>query len=1179
MARLLEGRYVLKPQPSSEGAHARLFKATDVEGDQEQVAFKLFHPSRNMDERILQTAWTYELKAYQGLGEHPTLVRLIDYGRVTDGPDTGAPFLVFEWLDTDLFAALNDLGINGWDDYWPIARDILEGLATIHGAGYVHRDIKPENVLVDGGRYKVADFGTTRLVESINMGLTMAQMGTPPYAPPERGTPDPTAAYDIYSFAVLTVVCLTNRTFAKHSEVVAALARLDLDAEIKKIFTAALEEDPAERPASAGVLLSALTKIQEEQQRSLRRRVEIFINIPAKVLDAYAQQYGLSRAALTGKAVLEDIEAVGAFSYDNRRLDKPDLQIVGETCLLRVVQRDTASGVLHVARIVRPPAQVLELARSLWHRPTVKLRLTAPTDPRHASRVLAELLQDTVNNDAKIAESEVEAAQASAFKSWHSLLQAKLAIEGERGKSIAYSDFSVEGNRVHFRLEGDASSVSIDENRLVRRGQRRVLFGEVEGIENQVLILFVNNGSVKELPRKGLLEYDTEATKSKLKRERAALDRIIAGKSVRADLQDLLKRPESSSVPAPATIENFVHDALDPVKQRAVEAALGASDFLIVDGPPGTGKTTFIAELVSQLIHREPNARVLISSQTHIALDNAMTRIQQTAPDASLLRLGRAENLSGGMEPLSQEAQMESWRAELPGRAKKFVHEFASRNGIKLPSEDVQIVARELRRKKERVDLLCAKVEEKRTSREVLLKRIERLSAFATDLWETADMLDRASSGTTLNGLDTAVRQFVETGMEAAARLENSGGLGDQLIAAEKALAALEKEHHEQQFSLESITGKLAKALDLSMEASVTEVLAVAEQLPDKVDPRIGKLTEIAGEWAERFGTGEGFNAALVARAQIVAATCVGLTGIRGVENVPFDLCIVDEASKATVTETLVPLASSRRWILVGDDRQLPPFIEQGLMDRQFRERFGLSEEDIRQTLFSALAERLPDECQVRLTHQHRMHPVIGRLISKCFYQGTLTSEPREMSETVRQALGAAVLWVDTAALPKHGEIKSETSYKNLTEARVVANLLDRIQWVADRQNDELEIVVLTGYDAQRREIAGTLAPGEHSRTRLRVRTATVDAYQGQEADVCIFSVTRSNPANPAREYGFLSHEERINVALSRARDGLVIVGDRRFVQDAPNEHAPLRKVLDHIIVDSECQFETAERR
>ena len=81
-------------------------------------------------------------------------------------------------------------------------------------------------------------------------------------------------------------------------------------------------------------------------------------------------------------------------------------------------------------------------------------------------------------------------------------------------------------------------------------------------------------------------------------------------------------------------------------------------------------------------------------------------------------------------------------------------------------------------------------------------------------------------------------------------------------------------------------------------------------------------LLDIRSDWERRFGRTKDFQPALIASAQVLAGTCVGVLGVRGIADIEFDLCIIDEASKATPTELLVPMSRSRKWVLVGDPRQ-----------------------------------------------------------------------------------------------------------------------------------------------------------------------------------------------------------------------------------------------------------------
>lgn len=125
---------------------------------------------------------------------------------------------------------------------------------------------------------------------------------------------------------------------------------------------------------------------------------------------------------------------------------------------------------------------------------------------------------------------------------------------------------------------------------------------------------------------------------------------------------------------------------------------------------------------------------------------------------------------------------------------------------------------------------------------------------------------------------------------------------------------------------------------------------------------------------------------------QVVGGTALGFLGHPAARDLEFDLCIFDEASKATATETLVPLARSRQWILVGDTRQLPPIDEDILRDKKVMKDYQLIPELVQTTLFQYLANHTEFPVRHLLREQYRMTPAIGNLISTCFYNGELLS-------------------------------------------------------------------------------------------------------------------------------------------------------------------------------------------
>ena len=209
--------------------------------------------------------------------------------------------------------------------------------------------------------------------------------------------------------------------------------------------------------------------------------------------------------------------------------------------------------------------------------------------------------------------------------------------------------------------------------------------------------------------------------------------------------------------------------------------------------------------------------------------------------------------------------------------------------------------------------------------------------------------------------------------------------------------------------------------------------------LPDDRDAaqQCEQLIAMLADWHARFGAGPAFRAAALLRSQVVAATCVGLGGIKGAESVPFDLCIVDEASRATATELLIPMALSKRIVLVGDDRQLPPFVDEAISRPAVLKQHRLSKDDITTSLFARLAHELPKDNVVELTKQHRMQPAIGRLVSECFYNGKLTSEPRELLTILEILAPRPVTWLTTSNCEDRFERRHGSSVANdLEDAR-----------------------------------------------------------------------------------------------------------------------------------------------
>ena len=272
---------------------------------------------------------------------------------------------------------------------------------------------------------------------------------------------------------------------------------------------------------------------------------------------------------------------------------------------------------------------------------------------------------------------------------------------------------------------------------------------------------------------------------------------------------------------------------------------------------------------------------------------------------------------------------------------------------------------------------------------------------------------------------------------------------------------------------------------------------------------------------------------------------------------------MLDEANRASILDSLIPLVRGRRFILVGDHLQLQPVLSEAEEQLRLEPAVGSNASAIGKSLFAWLRERrFPEAATVFLDEQNRMHPVIAGLISEVFYEGKLRSgrrAPRRVADV--PLFPAAVTWVDTRGLHGLREARGRgASLVNVPEARLVATIARHI--LATSRPD-VETGVISAYAEQtallrrlllhrgpRQNGAGNGADGAKGGARNGALTRdalrlleidTVDAFEGREKDIIIVSLVRSNRR---RDIGFLRLMQRINVALSRARTMLIIVGD-----------------------------------
>lgn len=307
----------------------------------------------------------------------------------------------------------------------------------------------------------------------------------------------------------------------------------------------------------------------------------------------------------------------------------------------------------------------------------------------------------------------------------------------------------------------------------------------------------------------------------------------------------------------------------------------------------------------------------------------------------------------------------------------------------------------------------------------------------------------------------------------------------------------------------------------------------------------------ISERWIRRISESNELEEFYIKNASIIVGTCIGVISDPYVRDTTFDYVIVDEAAKATLPEIMVPLVRARKAILVGDHKQLPPVFDRNALKDSFQ---SAQITELQNTGFGKLFDILPDNCKETLSTQYRMHPAIGDLISLLFYDGKVQNGVKASERTTGLPMlnGCAITWLSTSnsgANRFEQPVGHQRGYINHLEVTVIQKCLQKLNQEIAEQRETYSIGIITPYRAQLELIRNRLK--QIPLSNIEVDINTVDAFQGSQRDIIIYSTVRSSKQ---QRIGFLKEEPRLNVAFSRAKRALIIVGDQKFLR---NSHIP----------------------
>lgn len=277
----------------------------------------------------------------------------------------------------------------------------------------------------------------------------------------------------------------------------------------------------------------------------------------------------------------------------------------------------------------------------------------------------------------------------------------------------------------------------------------------------------------------------------------------------------------------------------------------------------------------------------------------------------------------------------------------------------------------------------------------------------------------------------------------------------------------------------------------------------------------------------------------LLRAADVICCTCIG-AGHPRLESIRFNSILIDESMQSTEPECLVPIVlGAKQLILVGDHCQLGPVV----VCKQAAQA-GLS-----QSLFERLV--VLGIRPFRLEVQYRMHPELSEFPSNFFYEGSLQNgvcaEERKLKLDFPWPHPDRPMFFLITQGPE--ELSgSGTSYLNRTEASNVEKITTKFLKAGIKPE---QIGIITPYEGQRAYLVQIMQyqGSLHSKLYQEIEIASVNAFQGREKDLIIMSCVRSNEHEGI---GFLNDPRRLNVALTRAKYGLIIIGNPKVLSKQP---------------------------
>jgi superfamily I DNA and/or RNA helicase len=329
-----------------------------------------------------------------------------------------------------------------------------------------------------------------------------------------------------------------------------------------------------------------------------------------------------------------------------------------------------------------------------------------------------------------------------------------------------------------------------------------------------------------------------------------------------------------------------------------------------------------------------------------------------------------------------------------------------------------------------------------------------------------------------------------------------------------------------------------------AIRKAIRELRAHRKRGDEKYHQKMDRLKDRANELEIRI------NAQLFGEARVIACTLVGSAN-RLLDGQKFVTLFIDEAAQALEAACWIPIRRCSRVVLAGDHCQLPPTVKS----------IAALKAGLGKTLMERIVENRP-EVVTLLKMQYRMNEEIMRFSSDWFYGNQVESAPEVKYRSILD-LDTPITWIDSGSTLFQEQFIGENFGRiNKAEAELTLMALQHYFEKIGKQrilDERVDVGIISPYRAQVQYLRSQLKKKEFFKPfRSLISVNTVDGFQGQERDVIIISLVRSNDEG---QIGFLRDLRRMNVAITRARMKLIILGDVQTM----TRHPFYRKLYEYI--------------